>query len=256
MPSALTAFAGGQLFGLRCGSGDPVALLLHGWGRSSADLVPVAEPAGGEPLAAVCLDLPGFGSSPAPPEAWGAQAYADALVPMLAELGRPVVVVGHSFGGRVGVCLAASHPELVAGLVLCGVPLLPRADRSSGRPPLRYRLLRWAVRRGLVGEERLEAAKRRYGSADYAAASGVMRDVLVRVVAERYDEQLAQLRCPVAMVWGELDADVPVDVARRALELLGSGGLEVVAGAGHDVVRERPDAVRAALEELLARTSP
>ena len=255
MPSALTAFAGGALFGLRCGTGDPEALLLHGWGRSSADLVAVAEPPSGEALPAISLDLPGFGASPAPGSAWGAAQYAEALVPLLTELGAPVVLVGHSFGGRVAVCLAAAHPELVRGLVLCGVPLLARDDRPASKPPLAYRALRLAVRWHLLPEAKLEAARRRHGSADYAAAQGVMREVLVRVVAERYEGELRALRCPVALVWGERDEDVPVSVARRSLELLHDGTLEIVAGASHDVVREQPGRVRAALDDLLARSA-
>ena len=45
---------------------------------------------------------------------------------------RPVLV-GHSFGGRVAVRLAATNPELVRGLVLTGVPLLRPRDRRGQR---------------------------------------------------------------------------------------------------------------------------
>ncbi len=69
----------------------------------------------------------------------------------------------------------------------------------------------------LVGDGRMERARQRYGSADYRAAQGVMRDVLVRLVNERYDDALAALRCPVELVWGDDDAEAPVETA-RALE--------------------------------------
>ena len=59
----------------------------------------------------------------------------------------------------------------------------------------------------------LERARNRYGSADYVAAQGVMRQVLVRLLAERYDEQLSAMRCGVELVWGDDDAEVPVSVA-------------------------------------------
>ena len=41
-----------------------------------------------------------------------------------------------------------------------------------------------------------------------------MRDVLVRLVNERYDEALATLRCPVELVWGDDDTEAPVEGAR------------------------------------------
>jgi hypothetical protein len=59
----------------------------------------------------------------------------------------------------------------------------------------------------------MEQARQRHGSADYRAAEGIMRDVFVRLVNERYDDELAALRCPVELVWGDDDADVPIAVA-------------------------------------------
>jgi len=170
----------------------PLIIALHGWGRDRHDLLPALQ--GRE---VVALDLSGFGSSPAPPSAWGAREYAERVASVILEMGgAPQVVVGHSFGGRVAVCLAAEHPGLVAGLVLAGVPLLNRA--VGRRPSLRYRAVRAARRFGLVPQSRLDAARQRYGSADYKAASGVMRDVLVRIVNEDYRDELGRIACPVA----------------------------------------------------------
>ncbi|MGD9798692.1 MAG: alpha/beta fold hydrolase [Acidimicrobiia bacterium] len=96
-------------------------MLLHGWGRDRRDLLPVVD---GLPLAVAALDLPGFGTSPAPPEPWGAADYAavvgdavtDLLGPGLGAGAGSVVLVGHSFGGRVAVALAAGD-DRVAGLL-------------------------------------------------------------------------------------------------------------------------------------------
>lgn len=71
-------------------------------------------------LAAVPLaapDLLGHGRSPwrAP---WTIDANTAALASVVRDTPEPVVVVGHSFGGAIALHLAATHPELVAGLVL------------------------------------------------------------------------------------------------------------------------------------------
>ena len=79
----------------------------------------------------------------------------------------------------------------------------------------------------------MERARQRYGSADYRAAQGVMRDVLVRLVNERYDDALAAVRCPVELVWGDDDADVPVERARALAAALPQARLTVCPGAGH-----------------------
>jgi len=232
------------LFGERFGPPARV-LALHGWGRTRRDWAGVLDSTGG-----LALDLPGFGAAPPPDEVMGAAGYAAAIEPVLGALGGRVVVVGHSFGGRVAVHLAVRRPEAVAGLVLAGVPLL-RLPGAGARVSLRYRAVRVARRLRLVPEATLERARLRYGSADYRAAAGVMRRVLVRVVGESYEEQLAAVRCPVRLVWGEGDRVVPPAVAERALGLLSSGTLTVLAGVGHDVPAQAPGALAAAVRELL-----
>jgi pimeloyl-ACP methyl ester carboxylesterase len=72
----LSALADGRLFGSVTGEGRPVVLALHGWARTHRDFDAVLAPAGADPLAAIALDLPGFGATPPPPRAWGGRAYA------------------------------------------------------------------------------------------------------------------------------------------------------------------------------------
>lgn len=243
----LQAFADGRLFGSSFGSGRPAVLALHGWGRSSADFRATLDG-----LDAVALDLPGFGATPEPPEAWGAAEYAAAVAPVLDEMAMPAVVLGHSFGGRVAVHLAAAHPDRVGGLVLTGVPLVRRPDAPRRRPAPAFRVGRALHRRGLLSDGRMEALRRRYGSADYRAAGGVMRSVHVRAVNETYDDVLPRVACPVELVWGDDDADVPVAVAEAASRLLGDATLHLVPGAGHHTPLTAPAALREAVARRLA----
>lgn len=245
----LRSFAAGRLFGSLSGDGPPRVLALHGWGRSHRDFDAVLGRHDGEPaLAALALDLPGFGSSPAPPAPWGPAEYAACVAEVLAEMATPVVVLGHSYGGRVAVHLAAARPAEVAGLVVTGSPLLRRAQRR--RPAARYRLVRRLHRLGLVGEARMEAARQRHGSADYRAAQGVMRQVHVRSVNESDEEALRALRCPLRLVWGEDDPDVPLAVAEQVAAMVGAE-LTVCPGAGHLTPLTAPAALRSALEQCL-----
>lgn len=240
----LKSFAGGRLFGTLHGTPPPRVLALHGWGRTHRDFDAVL--AG---LDALALDLPGFGATPPPDEPWGAAGYAAAVLPALEA---PAVVVGHSFGGRVAVHLAAARPDLVLGLVLAGVPLLRPPGVTRRRPPAAFRLARALHRRGLLGEARMERLRQRYGSADYRAAQGVMRAVHVTAVNETYEAELPRLRCPVELLWGEDDTDVRPAVAQAAASLLGDRArLTLLPGVGHLVPTAAPDAVRAAVERHL-----
>ncbi len=249
----LRAFASGRLFGEAYGEAAPWVLALHGWARTHADFAGVLGSRNGLPeLDGVALDLPGFGSTPPPPAAWGSAEYADLVAEVLGSMGEKAVVLGHSFGGRVAIELAARHGERLAGLVLTGVPIFrPEGARTRTAPS--YRVLRRLARLGLLGEERLERARRHHGSRDYREATGVLRAVLVRVLSERYEDALARIACPVTLVWGELDRVAPVEVARRAASLIGAPEVVVVPGTGHLLPTESPGALREALLATRAR---
>jgi len=247
----LRAYDNGNLFGEPFGDGPVRVVCLHGWGRSGQDFAAVATILAGAHISSVALDLPGFGASPLPAKAGGARHYADLAAPAIKEMGNgPFVLVGHSFGGTVATVLAAREPLMVSAVVLTGAPILRRGASSTS--PLGYRVMRSMHRRGIINDARMEAARQKYGSVDYRNAHGLLRDVLVASVNESYEEELATIHQPVALVWGENDREVPVDVAQRGAELLaGPHSVRVVAHVGHFVPTEAPDELVASVNEVL-----
>jgi pimeloyl-ACP methyl ester carboxylesterase len=259
----LKSFAGGRLFGGTWGSGVPTVLALHGWQRTHADFAPAFEGSGPSGttgsdtggIDAVALDLFGFGATPPPPEPWGSADYARHLLPLFEEpgvLADRIVLVGHSFGGRIAPYLAGLVPDRIERMVLCGAPLLHRHGRRS-KPAPAFRVARRLHALGLLGEERMEVMRNRYGSPDYRASAGVMRAVFVRLLAEEYGEAMAAVRCPVELLWGEDDTEVPVEVAQRARPLFAAADLVTLPGIGHLLPMEAPAQLRQA---VLGRHSP
>lgn len=184
----------------------------------------------------------------------GGVEYARSILPLLDEFDAPPLVVGHSFGGRVAVCLAAEYPERVGPLLLTGAPLV--RSEPGRRPSWSFRLMRAMNEIGVVSDARMEELRRTRGSADYTKASGVMRDILVRVVNESYEEQLRAIRSSVLFLWGSQDKEVPVSVARRAFDIIRGAGnasveMRVLDGVGHHVPIEAPEALREAVGSLI-----
>ena len=237
---ALSTFADGHLWGARYGTGRPWALALHGWGRDHHDFDPVLEG-----FDAIALDLPGFGLSPEPPGAWSTLEYAKHVAPVLGELDAgSAVVLGHSFGARVSVQLARiTDGGVISGLVLAGAPLAPFPESApSRRPPIAYRLGRVMHRAGLLGEERMEKLRRKFGSDDYRKASPVMRGVLVKAVQETAGAEYIPLLDRWArgggrleLLWGQDDAEASLAGARAALARAPevTANVTVVPGAAH-----------------------
>jgi pimeloyl-ACP methyl ester carboxylesterase len=250
----LRALAGGALFGESWGPSPARVLALHGWERTHDDFR--AAFGDEQTTGVVAPDLPGFGATPPPPEPWGSFEYAESLRALFGgdaapgPLLAPAVVVGHSFGGRVAVTLAAEHPELVAALVLTGVPLLRRSGRKPKTAP-GYRLVRALHRAHLVGDDRIERARRRYGSADYRRAQGVMRGVLVTLLAEHYEDRLARVECPVELVWADDDTEAPLEVALGVEARVPQAVVTRCGPVGHLTPLTAPSALRRAVERAL-----
>jgi pimeloyl-ACP methyl ester carboxylesterase len=247
-PRVLKTFAGGRLFGASYGDDPPWVLALHGWERSHRDFDRVCPS-----FDAVALDLAGFGSAPPPPEAWSTGEYAQQVAGILDEMAPQVVVVGHSFGGRVAVHLAATHPRRVRAQVLTGVPLIrtPGPGRRRGGP-LSLRLAKALRKSGVVSEAQVERLRHKYGSEDYRRAQGVMRTVLVKSVNESYEDCLAAFPGPIELIWGADDDQAPPGVAEAARAHCVHPNVVILPGVGHFVPRERPDA----LIEAIARHRP
>ncbi len=245
---ALRSFVDGAVFAEVFGDGPPRVLALHGWGRRGADFKNSLTG-----VSALAPDLPGFGASPPPADVIGAEGYADIVSPILSEFDRPPVLVGHSFGGRISVCLAARFPEKVGTVILIGAPVVRTASRRS--PKLSYRIIRSLNKVGMVSDERMETLRQQSGSADYRSATGVMRDILVKVVNESYEPQLRDMQSQVLLLWGDMDGEVPVSVARATAEVIGRTGdtpeLRVLEGVGHYVPIEAPEELRKVIDSVL-----
>ncbi|MBT5576106.1 MAG: alpha/beta hydrolase [Microbacteriaceae bacterium] len=221
----LTRVGSSDFVAEKFGPGAPEVVALHGWGRTGADFAGILAPHSG-----LALHLPGFGPAPEPPRAWSSADYAREIAAALEDIG-PTVLVGHSFGGRIALRLAAGYPHLVKHLVLTGVPLT--RVTAARRPALGFRAIKFLRSLGVVPESVVESARQKYGSADYRAASGVMREILVGVVGEDYLEDARAVTCPVTLVWGENDIPAPLAAAQKSLEYFPTATLRVVAGASH-----------------------
>ena len=119
------------------GAGAPV-VVLHGWGGRIESMTPVLRCLSGA-FRVIAIDLPGFGDSSFPLETWGTPEYARHVSGLLDELAIDRAdFVGHSFGAKIALYLAAWRPPYVGKLVLQGSSGLRtgRASRGPQVPPI------------------------------------------------------------------------------------------------------------------------
>ncbi len=225
------------------GEGQPV-VLLHGWGAYSGLIWPLVERFA--PLGYRCYvpDMPGFGLTPPPPQAWTVFDYAAWVLAYLDVNGlEKVHLFGHSFGGRLGLILGAEHPERIIKMALAdSAGVRPKSSKSGS---LRLKTYKAALNtlRGIGLKPQAEQLRNwysnRYGSADYKAVTGVMRETFVKVVNENLLPYAARVQVSTLLFWGDQDMDTPIEQGKLLEQTIPDAGLVVWEGAGHYSYLER-----------------
>ncbi|MDQ3952065.1 MAG: alpha/beta hydrolase [Actinomycetota bacterium] len=221
------------------GSGEPV-VVLHGWGGRIESMAPVIHCLASS-RRVLALDLPGFGESPAPADAWGTPDYAAFVSDVLVSAGvERADFVGHSFGAKTSLYLAATS-TVVRRLVLAGSSGLRTPPSFKARVKRGVsRAGRAAGRLGPPGHALRDALYRRIASEDYRNA-GPLRPTFVKVVNEDLTELLPKVSSPTLLVWGTNDDAVPVAHARTMEQRIPDAGLVMLEGAGHFAYLDEPD---------------
>jgi 2-succinyl-6-hydroxy-2,4-cyclohexadiene-1-carboxylate synthase len=233
-------------------------VLVHGFTQTLAAWGPVGRRLAGR-RQVVRVDLPGHGASGAVRVGFGEAAG------LVGEAGGAGVYVGYSLGGRLCLRLALDRPDLVRGLVLVGAspgiadPGARAARRDADealaagieRDGVAVFLDRWLAGPLFAGLPE-EAAGRRDRLANTPEGLAYALRRLGTGAQEPLWGRLAGLRPPTLLVAGALDAKF-AGIAHDMAAAAGTGArVALVAGAGHAVPLERPDAMAALVEEVLA----
>jgi len=209
--------------------------MLHGWGTSGEDLLPLAALMADSAQVHV-VDLPGFGRSPPPESPWDTADYARCVLDYMD--GRKLAqvdIVAHSFGGRIALVLASAHPPRVRRLVLMAAAGIPPRRTVRRRAYLALlRALRAVLRLAnpWFGSAPMRWFGDKFGSRDYKAA-GPMRPTLVRVLADDLSTRLGEIRAPTLLLWGSLDRETPLEMAERYKASIQASRLVVLPNRGH-----------------------
>ncbi|MEI7547295.1 MAG: alpha/beta fold hydrolase [Actinomycetota bacterium] len=108
-----------RLHVVRAGHGSPPIVFIHGLGTSGSSWQPLMDRLAPEHQV-LAVDLLGHGKSPAPadPDEYTRDRALDDVDQLLAQLGEPAVLVGHSLGGYLSLAHAATRPGVAKGVVV------------------------------------------------------------------------------------------------------------------------------------------
>lgn len=211
-------------------------ILLHGWANSIETVRPLAQQLSNYSVVHA-LDLPGHGKSPVPSEVWGMDEIAEAVTGYLdSQSIARAHFIGHSFGGKTAIKLAAVHPERVGKVVLIGASgIRPKPTFKKRMRALYLRLLRYLLRfKNTAWGERIyrEWYIPRYASRDYLNA-GAMTKIFVKTVNQELHRELGEIVNPALLLWGERDDESPPSVGLEMSQLMKNAQLVVLPNQDH-----------------------
>lgn len=233
------------------GSGTPV-ILLHGWGAEANTFSYVFDRLSNT-YQIYALDLPGFGLSEIPPNAWDASDYAKLIGTFYSNLNiNKAHLIGHSYGGRISIVLAAEQPEKVDKLILvdsAGI-IPPRTMKYYYRISL-AKIGRLIRKCGTLGKRLADNIANRVGSSDYKQA-GPMRATMVKSVNQNLQPLLPNIQATTLLIWGENDTDTPISFGKIMQDEIPNAELVILKGAGHFSFLDKPKEFCQSVETFLA----
>lgn len=236
----------------RTGQGSPM-ILMHGWGCTHQTVASIAAIAS-QHHTVYNIDFPGFGDSPEPPTVWGVEQYTRLVEEFARRLGiESPVLLGHSFGGRVGL-LYASRNRVSKLILVDGAGLKPKRSLKYYFKVYSFKASKKLMQL-VYGREKaaakIEEQRQKRGSADYRNATPLMRSILSKCVNEDLTPIVGNIQAPTLLIWGENDTATPIYMARRLEQLIPDAGLVSFPGCGHYSFLDNPGQFAAVLHSFL-----
>lgn len=219
-------------------------VLLHGWGQNIEMMDPIGKGMKNK-FRITIIDFPGFGKSPEPPYGFTVFDYYEVLDELLEKLNiKNPIIIGHSFGGRIGIIYAANRK--VSKLVLMGSPF----RRTNKKANYKLKLLK-IVRKTPIIKNFEGYLKSKIASNDYYNASPIMRRVLVNVINQDLTDLITKITAPTILIWGSNDKEVPISEAKYIEDKINDCGLIIYEGCSHFAYLERLNQTVNILESFL-----
>ncbi|MBZ0295384.1 MAG: alpha/beta hydrolase, partial [Anaerolineae bacterium] len=166
---------------------------------------------------------------------------------------------GHSFGGRISLVLGADHADPIRSMVLADSAGV--LSKSSSSNSLRLKSYRFALNTlNTIGLQQTAGQLRqwygdRYGSPDYKAAKGILRETFVKVVNQDLLPYAARVKPSTLLVWGDQDEDTPLWQGQLLEKTIPDAGLIIYEGAGHYSYLDRLHEVTKVMDHFFRQAS-
>lgn len=221
------------------GDGKPL-ILVHGWGGTSESLRAIYSLTS-KVYESIILDLPGFGQSGMPDQSWGVEKYATVIIKLLNYLKlKKTVYFGHSFGGSLGIYIAANNSQVIDKLILSGASY-KRQSRStrltkllSKTPEIFKKILYKVI---FPDSELFKYPK--------------LEPNFRRIVTTDLTPSLSRIKQPTLILWGKEDRETPIELAYELKSKIKNSRLKIFANEGHNLPLVHPEMIFGEIDRFI-----
>jgi pimeloyl-ACP methyl ester carboxylesterase len=230
---------------------EKTLLFLHGW-RSNKEAWQgiVHKVTSSSSYQVYTIDLPGFGQSPAPKDVWTVGDYANLVAEFASKLDlKNLIIVGHSFGGRVGIKFASTRADLVKKLVLVDAAGFATSGVKKSTLGFAAKIVKPIFKHKFMQGLRKKIYKQ-IGSEDYIATPELQK-TFVNVVNEDLTENMKRILQPTLIVFGENDTDTPTSTGEQMHSLIHNSKFIILPSAGHFSFIDKPEEFLKTLQSFI-----
>ncbi len=216
--------------------GKPL-IFLHGWGSSSLNLKKPIKILSKDFLV-FSPDLPGFGKTTPPQKPWKVSDYARFILEFAQKQNlKKFFLIGHSFGGRVAIKMAAKSPKKIEKLCLCNASGVGRPSFSKRLPfyilaklgKLLFSIWPFCFIQTFARKLLYKLAREK----DYLQIKGKMRQTFKNVIAEDQSKEAKKIKVPTLILWAERDKQTPLALGKKMHSLINNSQLIIIPNATH-----------------------
>ncbi|MEK7172891.1 MAG: alpha/beta hydrolase [Patescibacteria group bacterium] len=222
-------------------------IILHGWQSSKEKWQKVKEMLESLDLKVVALDLPGFKPENQLSRPWNLNDYVAWLENLLIAYPEPVYLLGHSFGGRIAIKLAAKNPTKLKGLILVAAAGIK--NRSLSIRFWRQLAKTFSPRANSIAKRFLYHFILR--KKDYLEAQGHLKQTMANAITEDLTPLLKTIITPALLVWGKKDTLTPIKDAYLMNKEIKNSRLEVLPQNGHSLHLQCPEVLAQKIKKFI-----
>lgn len=228
-------------------------LILPGWGNTRGTFNSIINYFQTD-YSIYIIDYPGFGNSSMPKKELTMFDYAELIDNFIKKLNiNNLIIIAHSFGGRIASLLLSNHNIKVKKLILTDVAGIKRKNIKVFLKRKIYKLLKFIISFLPVKYKKYYIKKLLclFASDDYQNLHNDMKKTFQNIVSLDLKDNYKKIDVETLIIWGEKDLDTPLKDGYYLLKHIKNSALIVYPNATHYSYLQYPFLTNSIIEKYL-----